>query len=87
MARSDNGIGNWQIDPQPSLIANPDKFPEGHENGPGSSFLVGALYNAMIAPLRQFAIKGVAWYQGESNEANATQYRTLMPLLIAEWRA
>jgi predicted GH43/DUF377 family glycosyl hydrolase len=28
VARSDNGIGNWQIDPQPSLIANPDKFPE-----------------------------------------------------------
>ena len=28
VARSDNGIGNWQIDPQPTLIADPDQFPE-----------------------------------------------------------
>jgi predicted GH43/DUF377 family glycosyl hydrolase len=28
VARSANGSGNWQIDPQPSLIADPDKFPE-----------------------------------------------------------
>jgi len=28
IARSANGINNWKIDPEPSLIADPDKFPE-----------------------------------------------------------
>ncbi len=44
------------------------------------------LYNAMISPLQAFPIKGVIWYQGESNCDRATQYRELFPLLIADWR-
>jgi sialate O-acetylesterase len=45
-----------------------------------------ALYNAMIAPLIPYAIKGVIWYQGENNARKAFQYRTLFPLLITDWR-
>lgn len=44
------------------------------------------LYNGMIAPVLPFAIKGVIWYQGESNADRADQYRTLFPALIAGWR-
>jgi sialate O-acetylesterase len=44
------------------------------------------LYNAMIAPLQSFPIKGVIWYQGESNCDRGRQYRELFPLLIADWR-
>ncbi|GAB3431260.1 sialate O-acetylesterase [Niabella aquatica] len=44
------------------------------------------LYNAMIAPLVPFAIKGAIWYQGESNVGRAKQYTTLFPLMISEWR-
>ncbi|MDZ7269508.1 MAG: 9-O-acetylesterase [candidate division KSB1 bacterium] len=44
------------------------------------------LYNAMIAPLIPYALRGVIWYQGESNAARAYQYRTLFPLLIRDWR-
>ena len=44
------------------------------------------LYNGMIAPLMPYAIRGVIWYQGESNEARAWQYRTLLPGLITGWR-
>lgn len=43
-------------------------------------------YNAMIHPLKQFAIKGVIWYQGESNAARGFQYRKAFPLLIEDWR-
>jgi sialate O-acetylesterase len=46
-----------------------------------------ALYNAMIAPLLSFPIKGAIWYQGESNAGRAYQYRTLMPTMIESWRA
>ncbi|HEY6475852.1 MAG TPA: sialate O-acetylesterase [Polyangia bacterium] len=44
------------------------------------------LYNAMIAPLVPYAIRGVVWYQGEANVQRAQQYRTLFPALIADWR-
>ncbi|MDE3237134.1 MAG: sialate O-acetylesterase [Bacteroidota bacterium] len=46
-----------------------------------------ALYNAMIAPLVPYGIKGVIWYQGENNAKKAIQYRSLFPLLITDWRA
>ena len=44
------------------------------------------LYNAMIAPLLKYAIKGVIWYQGEGNTRDAIEYRTLFPTLIKNWR-
>lgn len=44
------------------------------------------LYNAMIAPLTNYAMKGVIWYQGESNTERAAEYRTLFPAVIADWR-
>lgn len=44
------------------------------------------LFNAMIYPLLSFRIKGVLWYQGESNAARATQYGTSFPLMINDWR-
>jgi sialate O-acetylesterase len=44
------------------------------------------LYNAMINPLVPFSMKGVIWYQGESNVGRASQYRRLFPLLIQDWR-
>lgn len=45
-----------------------------------------SLYNAMIAPLVPYAIRGAIWYQGENNVSRAWQYRELFPLLIASWR-
>ncbi|MFC1692815.1 sialate O-acetylesterase [Candidatus Latescibacterota bacterium] len=44
------------------------------------------VHNAMIAPLVPYAIKGVIWYQGESNSGRAYQYRKLLPALINDWR-
>ncbi|HTE17786.1 MAG TPA: sialate O-acetylesterase, partial [Armatimonadota bacterium] len=44
------------------------------------------LYNAMIAPLIPYAIRGAIWYQGESNAGQAYQYRTLFPAMIENWR-
>ena len=47
---------------------------------------LNSLYNGMIAPLREFPIKGVVWYQGEANVGRAAQYGVLLPLLIQDWR-
>ena len=44
------------------------------------------LYNGMLAPVAPLAISGAIWYQGESNTERATQYRKLLPAMIADWR-
>ncbi len=56
---------------------------------PSSTFFrwkAGGLYNAMIAPLKNYNIKGVVWYQGESNTGNPKEYGALVRSLIADWR-
>lgn len=44
------------------------------------------LYNGMIHPLLVYTIRGVIWYQGETNASRAWQYRRLFPLMIQNWR-
>lgn len=44
------------------------------------------LFNAMINPIIPYSIKGFIWYQGEANESNAYDYRTLFPMMINDWR-
>jgi sialate O-acetylesterase len=43
-------------------------------------------YNAMLAPLQRMTIKGVIWYQGETNVDRAAEYRDLFPAMIRAWR-
>lgn len=45
-----------------------------------------ALYNAMIAPFTDYKLKGILWYQGESNTGNPEAYAKYMPALIEDWR-
>ena len=43
-------------------------------------------FNGMIHPFLSYAIAGVIWYQGESNQERGFQYRISFPLLINDWR-
>ncbi|HEX8040108.1 MAG TPA: sialate O-acetylesterase, partial [Chryseosolibacter sp.] len=45
-----------------------------------------SLFNGMIHPLIQLPVKGVIWYQGESNAWEGMLYRTLFPNMIQCWR-
>jgi sialate O-acetylesterase len=44
------------------------------------------LYNGGIAPLHSLSIKGVIWYQGESNASRAVEYEQLLKGMITDWR-
>jgi len=53
-----------------------------------ASWQPAALFNAMVAPALDFHIKGVIWYQGESNASaeRGNLYEKVFPALIADWR-
>lgn len=44
------------------------------------------LFNAKVAPLTNFAIKGFLWYQGESNRDKMDQYSKMLPAMVADYR-
>lgn len=44
------------------------------------------LYNAMIAPMVGFALRGCLWYQGESNWKEPERYKQLMQGMVKNWR-
>jgi sialate O-acetylesterase len=70
--------GNWQY-----------KLGAKMEPTPGQTFVrwkPGGLYNAMLAPLFNYKIKGAVWYQGEANTGRSKEYQTLLPDLIKDWR-
>ncbi|MBN2180890.1 MAG: hypothetical protein JW715_03165 [Sedimentisphaerales bacterium] len=54
--------------------------------GSGQQNSPARLYNAMLAPLVPYGIKGAIWYQGESNADRAYQYRKLFAAMIRDWR-
>lgn len=66
------GMWKWQVE---SIMKG------GIENS-----LPSLCYNAMINPLVNYAIRGILWYQGESNASRAYQYRKALSLLITDWR-
>ncbi|WP_442507466.1 sialate O-acetylesterase [Novipirellula sp. SH528] len=69
------------IDEQGALHSRSQKLPKGMNQR-----LPSVLYNSMIKPLTPYAIRGVIWYQGESNVEHPLQYRKLFPAMIRDWR-
>ncbi len=46
-----------------------------------------SIFNAMVAPLIPFSLRGVIWNQGEGDVGKASRYGVLFPALISDWRA
>ncbi|MCX6245768.1 MAG: chitobiase/beta-hexosaminidase C-terminal domain-containing protein [Bacteroidetes bacterium] len=73
-------FGYLEQDPELSYFL---QAPNGEHRDPGKPSM---LFNAMIHPILNFAIKGVIWYQGEANIHEADLYRRLFTNLIHNWR-
>lgn len=59
---------------------------EGVDIKKGTNHIPTALYNAMIHPLIPYSIKGVLWYQGESNRNEPKKHTELFPAMVKDWR-
>jgi sialate O-acetylesterase len=76
----------------PVALAAFPGFANGHPV-PGASpgkvdfWVPGCLFNGMVNPLLPCAVRGVLWYQGESNVGRAAQYAAMFPALITSWRS
>ncbi len=64
------------VNPDPMGMPSPSRRPQ----TPAVSF------NAMIAPLVPYSMRGILWYQGEANGSAGMEYRTLLPRLMRDWR-
>jgi sialate O-acetylesterase len=56
---------------------------------PSSTYFPGkplGLFNAMLAPLVNYTLKGMVWYQGEANAERANEYNKALSAIINEWR-
>ncbi|EHQ25332.1 sialate O-acetylesterase [Mucilaginibacter paludis] len=78
--------GDWQY--QVGLVYPPFRGFRGAGNGPPFSAQnePTGLYNTMIAPAVNFAVKGFIWYQGEAN-IGTRNYGELLDTLINSWRS
>ena len=75
--------GDWRYQIEHNFgITQPGVF----SPGPGNPNTTYILHNSMITPLAPAALRGVIWYQGESNAGQPQLYRDLFPLLITDWR-
>ena len=87
-----NAMKAWnagpKTSPKPSPArpepANPDPMDiPSPSSRPGTPSVI---FNAKIAPLVGYAMRGALWYQGEANGGGGIEYRTLLPRLIGDWR-
>jgi sialate O-acetylesterase len=70
----------WDYAVAPAGVTDPPRPP--WDSNAGASLI----YNAMIAPLGPYGLKGAAWYQGESDVGNNRPYAAKLGALMASWR-
>lgn len=76
--------GNWEM--RISFDMRDATKPLPKRNYPRFKNSPATLYNSMIAPLIPYGMRGVIWYQGESNSGDPEGYSELFPAMIEDWR-
>ena len=72
-------MGAWQY--KVGAVWNPNP-----EVSTAQMYSPTALYNGMIAPLIPYSLRGILWYQGESNTGKSQDYKELLKALAVNWR-
>lgn len=87
-AAYDAALATWQADEASGKFKNTKlakpRPAEPSANGP--TLPPASLFNAMINPVVPFSLRGILWYQGESNFYNPSEYGVLFTAMIRAWR-
>jgi sialate O-acetylesterase len=89
---ADAWVKRDKIAAHPTLKAIHDRWTKLEAEKPDDKGLMagnsrpGNIHSGVLTPSIGYGIRGVIWYQGESNAGRAHQYRTLFPFMIASWR-
>ena len=80
-------LADWKVEDDAAKAAGkPEPAQPKAPSSPEFSHRASCLFNGMIAPLIPYAMRGVIWWQGETNVERGYQYRKLFPALIRDWR-
>jgi len=84
----EGSISEWEKQKKDAIAASKKipRKPRPAQHPERFTWVPSTLYNAMIHPLVPYSIKGVIWYQGESNVHRAELYGQFLTSLISGWR-
>jgi sialate O-acetylesterase len=88
-ARYEESLANWEqekalAESENRRVPGQPRPPEHWLNG---NHRAGNIFSGVLYPTVGYGIKGVIWYQGETNASRASEYSELFPFLIEQWRA
>lgn len=78
-------IQSWMSANALSILSE-EKLPLNIDTIKDKHKLANTLFNAMVAPIAGYGIKGFLWYQGESNRHEPIKYEQLFPAMVNDWR-
>ncbi len=85
----EKAMAKWKEDADKAKAENKPapRAPQSPEGWLRGNARPGNIFNGVMAPTLGYGIKGVIWYQGESNAGRAWEYGQLFPYMIEQWRA
>ncbi|HEY3841348.1 MAG TPA: sialate O-acetylesterase [Bryobacteraceae bacterium] len=81
----DRAMADWKAAADQAR-AEKKPLPRQPENWLAGNHRPGNIFAGVVYPTLGYGIKGVIWYQGESNAGQAYEYKSLFPFMIEQWR-
>jgi sialate O-acetylesterase len=81
----ESAMADWKAAAEKAR-ADKQPVPRQPENWLAGNHRPGNIFAGVVYPTLGYGIKGVIWYQGESNASHAYEYKSLFPFLIEQWR-
>ena len=81
-------LAKWKADVEAAKAAGktPPRQPRSPRDWLAGNARPGNIFAGVVHPTLGYGLKGVIWYQGESNAGRAREYADLFPFLIEQWR-
>ena len=84
----DAAMAKWKVASEKAKAEKktPPRAPQSPQQWLTGNSRPGNIFAGVVNPTLGYGLKGVIWYQGESNSGRAWEYRALFPFMIEQWR-